>query len=261
MRRHWEEFTAAEFDTIDPVDTLAILPVAAIEQHGSHLPVGTDLLINRGMIAMLADTCPKEIDIRILPIQAIGKSNEHVWARGTVTMTAGTALDAWMEIGNSIARSGIRKLIIINSHGGNVDLISIVARELRVQHGMFVVKTQWSAFGHPEDLYDDRERSFGIHGGDIETSLMLHFRPELVRMDLARDFRSTAETDSVQPTGNTSYGWSANDLNPAGVVGHASAATPAKGRASAEHQVGGFVSLLRNVAARDISGMRPTEIR
>ena len=261
MRRYWEEFVAGEFDGINPDKTIAVLPVAAIEQHGPHLPVGTDLLINQGMLSLLVEACPADLDIRIMPVQAVGKSNEHVWSRGTLTMTAGTALRVWNEIGVSVARSGIRKLVFVNSHGGNVDLISIVARELRVEQGMYVVKSQWSSFGHPQDLYSDLERSHGIHGGDIETSLMLYFRPELVRMDRARNFHSSAAHDPVPPTGNISYAWSADDLNPNGVVGNASAASPVKGEASARHQVKGFVRLLRDMAQVDASVYTPSICR
>ncbi|MCY4260463.1 MAG: creatininase family protein, partial [Rhodobacteraceae bacterium] len=237
MHRHWEDCTAPEFQTLDPGKTIAILPIGAIEQHGPHLPTGTDTYINLGMLNLLEEMCPNDLDIRIVPIQAIGKSNEHLWSRGTITLQTETALRVWTDIGDSLARSNIRKLVIVNSHGGNVDPISIVARDLRVRHGMYVVKSHWNSFGHPTDLYPPEEHAYGIHGGDIETSLMLHFRPDLVKMDKAQNFRSTAETASIPPTGPVSVAWVASDLNPHGVVGNAAAATAAKGKATARHQV------------------------
>ena len=257
MRHEWMEFRRTEFDDIDESSTIAILPTAAIEQHGPHLPVGTDTIIGAGMLATAERMFPDDLDIRILPIQAVGKSNEHLWSRGTLTLTAETALRAWTEIGMSVARSGVRKMVITNSHGGNLDLVSIVARELRVQAGLYVAKCQWGSFGHPEGMYSDQERSIGIHGGDVETSLMLHFRPDLVDMEKAEDFASTASTDPVGPVGPISYGWVAKDLNPSGTVGNASAATAEKGRLTAQHQSEGFIRLLRSVASVDFKRFQP----
>ncbi|MDJ0824224.1 MAG: creatininase family protein [Rhodobacter sp.] len=248
-RRDWADYRTTEYTDIDPMKTIAILPTAAIEQHGPHLPVGTDTMIAQGMLDQLRADCPDDLDIRILPIQAVGKSNEHLHAPGTLTLTAETALKAWVEIGLSVARAGVHKIVIANSHGGNLDLISILARELRVQAQMLAVKCQWGGFGYPEGLFSARENSFGIHGGDVETSLMLAFRPETVDMAQARDFRSSAEDTAISPIGPVSYGWIASDLNPAGTVGEAHLATAEKGRVTAEHQVAGFIELLRKVEA------------
>ncbi len=256
-RLDWAQYRAPEFAAIDPMRTLAILPTAAVEQHGPHLPVGTDTLIAEGMLAELRRTCPSDLDIRILPVQAVGKSNEHLFASGTLTLSAENALRVWTEIGLSVRRAGVRKIVLVNSHGGNLDLVSILSRELRVRAGMLAVKCQWSGFGAPEGLYTEAERKFGIHGGDMETSLMLAFQPETVDMSAARDFRSTAEGTTIPPTGPLSYGWIARDLNPAGVVGDASRATAEKGRDTAAHQVAGFIALLREVAALPLDGFDP----
>lgn len=249
--RDWADFRAPDFSGIDPMKTIAILPTAAIEQHGPHLTVGTDTLIGQGMLEELRRQAPDDLDLRILPLQAVGKSNEHLWAAGTLTLTAATALAAWTEIGLGVARAGIRKIAIVNSHGGNLDLVSILSRELRVQADMLAVKCQWGAFGTPEGMYSDQEKQFGIHGGDVETSLMLHFRPETVDMAAAQDFRSTAEQSAISPIGPVSYGWIASDLNPEGTVGEAHLATAEKGAATARHQVAGFVDLLRKMAQTD----------
>lgn len=257
-RLDWCDYRFAEFKDCDPARTIAILPTAAIEQHGPHLPVGTDTLIAEGMLAQFRKDCPNDLDVRILPVQSVGKSNEHLWAQGTVTLTAATALAAWTEIGLSVARAGLRKIVIVNSHGGNLDLISILSRELRVQANMLAVKCQWGAFGYPTGMYTDREMAFGIHGGDVETSLMLNFRPETVDMSEARDFASSAETSSLSPIGPISYGWIASDLSDAGVVGDASLATAEKGLATTKHQVAGFVELLRKVRDAELFEEIPT---
>ena len=257
-RFHWADYKTTEFEGLDPEKVIAILPTAAIEQHGPHLPVGVDTMIAEGMLAEVRRQCPDDLDIRILPVQAVGKSNEHLHARGTLTLTAETALRAWREIGLSVARAGVRKIVIVNSHGGNLDLISILARELRVEAGMLAVKCQWGNFGAPEGLFSEREAGYGIHGGDRETSLMLHFHPDLVDMEQARDFVSTAEESVIPPIGPVSYGWVSSDLNPEGTVGEAHLATREKGKASAEHQAAGFIKLLRDVRATPLGRFMPT---
>jgi creatinine amidohydrolase len=256
-RLDWAEYRTTEYDEIDPDKTIAILPTAAIEQHGPHLPVGVDTMIAEGMLAELRDACPDDLDIRILPVQAVGKSNEHLHAKGTLTLNAETALRAWTEIGLSVARAGVRKIVIVNSHGGNLDLISILARELRVQANMFAVKCQWGNFGAPEGLFSDRETAYGIHGGDRETSLMLYFKPALVDMTAAENFASTAESARIPPIGPVSYGWIASDLNPDGTVGEAHLATAEKGAIAAKHQILGFLQLLRDVEIQPIREFSP----
>ena len=259
-RFDWKEFRAPEWHGIDPMTTIAILPTAAIEQHGPHLPVGVDTFINEGLLALLRQRCPEDLDIRILPTQQVGKSNEHLWAPGTLTYTAETALKAWVEIGLSVARAGVRKIVILNSHGGNTDLISIVSRELRVKAGMLAVRLGWGAFGLPDGLYSAQETTYGIHGGDVETSMMLAFRPDTVDMTAAQDFRSTAETGLIPPIGGVAYGWIASDLNPNGVVGEAHLATAEKGHKTAEKMVADVISLLQKVRAQSLDGLDPVKM-
>lgn len=256
-RIHWGDFTTVEFEGLDPMETIAVLPVAAVEQHGPHLGTGTDLLINTGMIDLLAERAPADLDLRILPVQPVGKSNEHLHAPGTLTVSAATLIAHWLDLGLSVARAGIRKLVVVNSHGGNEEVIGIVARELRVRAGMLVVKSSWSRFGKPDGLFSSREARYGIHAGDAETSLMLRFRPEAVRPDRIRDFASTVEEDEaafthLRATGTHAYAWIASDLNTAGAVGEAHLATPEKGEALAAYQVDGFIELLQDVRRKSL---------
>lgn len=242
----WADFRAPDFTDIDPMRTIAVLPLAAIEQHGPHLPVGTDTFIAQGMLKHLRAHCPPDLDLRILPVQAVGKSNEHLWAAGTLSLSAATALAVWQEIVQGVAATGIRKMVLVNSHGGNADLMSILARELRLM-GVLAVKCSWGAFGFPEGFYGEQELDHGLHGGDIETSLMLAFRPDTVDMAQAQDFRSSAETGVIAPVGAVSYGWIASDLNPQGVVGQAHLASAEKGCATCAHQVAGFIAMLKDL--------------
>lgn len=248
----WGDFTARQFEGLDPEQTIAVLPVAATEQHGPHLPVSTDHAIMAGMLEALFPLIPADLDVRFLPIQHVGKSNEHIRVPGTLTIGADTLIRHWCDLGDSVARAGLRKLILLNAHGGNEEIMGIVAREMRVRHDMLAVKTSWMRFGLPEGLYSDVEQQFGIHGGDVETSLMLHFKLHTVDLEKIQDFPSRTvkarETFThLAPQGTHAYAWIASDLHDEGVVGEASRATADKGAATAEHQVRGFVELLHDV--------------
>jgi len=253
-KRLWAELKSSEFAALDPHSTLAILPVAAIEQHGPHLPVMTDTAIAEGMLATVLARLPADLHVLVMPIQTIGKSNEHLRSPGTITFSVENLIRSWVEVGEGVHRAGLRKLVIVSSHGGNTDVVGIVARELRVRCGMLVATTQWRRFGLPTGVYSQFDATHGIHAGDIETSLMLHFRPDLVDMSKAKLFPSrAAEMEAagytlLRPAGPHGFGWIAQDLNPDGAVGDASIATAEKGRLTAEHQADGFIALLRDVA-------------
>jgi creatinine amidohydrolase len=256
--RYWAEMSWRDFAAADMGKVVAVAPVAAIEQHGPHLPVGVDAFINEGYLKRAIARLSPDLPVLFLPIQAIGKSNEHVEFPGTLTFSLETVTRAWTELGDSVARTGCRKLIFMNSHGGNVPVIDAVVRELRVRWRMLAVHAGWHRLGHPEGLFSPGERAHGIHAGDAETSLMLAFKPELVRMGEARDFVSSAvrieqEFKHLRVTQPIGFGWMSSDLNELGAVGDAANATLAKGEASAESGASAFVDLLRDVAAFDLS--------
>jgi len=115
---------------------VAILPVAAIEQHGPHLPLGVDAIINEGIVRAAMPLMPDSV--LVLPTMEIGKSNEHQAFPGTLTLSAETLIRLWTEIGDSVARAGVRKLLIFNSHGGQTGLPEVVATDLRARLGMIV---------------------------------------------------------------------------------------------------------------------------
>jgi creatinine amidohydrolase len=251
---YWAELRSKEFKGLDPEKTIAILPVAAIEQHGPHLPVMTDSAIAEGMIALLRERVPNDLGVLVLPTQYVGKSNEHLLSPGTLSLSAETLSRLLVEIGEGVHRAGLRKMVLANSHGGNVQVLATVARELRVRFGMLVVATHWGRFGLPSGMYEAIEVQHGIHAGDIETSLMLEFRPDLVSIADAKNFISSAiamekEFKKLSADGTYAFGWIAQDLNVEGAVGDASKATAAKGKKTAEHQVDGFIALLRDMTA------------
>ena len=261
LRRLWVEMTTNDFQQTDMSQVIAILPVAAIEQHGPHLPVEVDTAINRGVVARARELLPAELPVTFLPAMPIGKSNEHIAYPGTLTLSAETLIRLWTEIGESVARAGVRKLVLITSHGGNVSAMEIVARDLRVRLGMLVVTVGWHRFGYPDGAFDAEERRHGIHGGDIETSLMLAGRPDTVRMDKAEAAIPTTVAmaqefhwlGAFRPAG---FGWMTQDLHASGTVGDASRATVEKGEAAIAHGARGFIELLREVDRFDLARLQ-----
>jgi creatinine amidohydrolase len=257
--RYWIECGWQDFAAADMRKVIAVLPVAAVEQHGPHLPVGVDTQIMQGYLDRTMPLLPDDLDVLFLPIQTIGKSNEHLHYPGTLTLSAETAIRAWNEIGDSVVRAGCKKLIIVNSHGGNIAIIDIVARDLRVRHDILCVHVSWHRFGYPApDSYTPGELTHGIHAGELETSAMLAFAPHLVRMEKAQDFRTlTMEMEQrflhlrhAQPAG---FGWMSQDLSGPGAMGNAAAATARKGEDLANFGAEKFVELLRDVQAFDLT--------
>jgi creatinine amidohydrolase len=257
-RRYWQEMTTEEFAALDAERVIAVLPVAAIEQHGPHLPVCADACSNQAVIERTLELLPEELPVTVLPMMPVGKSNEHSAFPGTLTLEPETLRRLWTEIAESVHRAGIRKLVLFNSHGGQPQIMDVVARDLRVRLDMLVVVVnQFSLY--PEDLFPEDEVRYGIHGGSSETSIMLYLRPELVDMskaenfqsamaDLAREFQHLPVTASIA--------WQAQDLNPAGVVGNARDADAERGRQLVEHAAAQFAAVLAEVDRLPLSHLR-----
>lgn len=260
--KFWAEMKWTDFAAADMANVVAVLPVAAIEQHGPHLPVGVDTFINEGYLKRAVERVPDDIPVLFLPVQAIGKSNEHLHYPGTLTFSMETVTRAWVEIGESVARAGCRKLVFMNSHGGNVAVLAAVVRELRVRCGMLAVHAAWHTLGYPEGLFPPEERAHGIHGGDAETSLMLAEKPHTVAMGEAIHFVSAAvgierEFKRLRVTQPIGIGWMASDLHPLGAAGDASKGEAGKGEACFDFGVAAFVDLLRDVHAFDLARLAP----
>lgn len=247
--RFWADYTARDFAALDRGSLIAVLPVGAVEQHGPHLPLSVDRDILNGIIAAAVPLIPDDCPAVFLPTCPIGKSNEHSAWPGTLTLSAATLMAMWSEIGESVAAAGVRKLVILNSHGGQIAPMDIVARDLRVKHGMLAVAANWFGMGLPEGLIPAREERFGIHAGEVETSMMLALQPGLVAMAEARDFppRQAELTGllGLSPAGK--LGWQMQDLNAAGVAGNAAAGSAATGRMLVDHAARQVVALLGEV--------------
>lgn len=256
----WTDLDWPQMAGGDPSRLIAVLPLAATEQHGPHLPLGTDVMIGEAYLARVRELLPQTLPVYILPQQPVGISTEHIDFPGTLTLPTEVALQAWLAIGASLARAGVRKLVMVTSHGGNSAAMSLVAQDLRAQHGMLAVTTSWSRFGAPDGLFSETEIRHGIHGGAVETSIMLAAWPDQVRTDKIANFTPSSvamERDFTWLSAGrpVPFAWSAQDLHPSGAVGDATQATAEKGRALLDHGARAFCDLLQDVARFDLAAL------
>jgi len=260
-KRDWVEMTWEDFRDADVATWIAVLPIAAVEQHGPHLPVGVDAYIGAAYLARARELLPPKLPASFLPTLAIGTSDEHRAFPGTLTLSADSVIRMLTEIGGSVRRAGVRKLVIVNSHGGNISAVDLAVRELRAGLNLVAVACSWSGFGYPDGLFTPEEQVHGIHAGDIETSIMLAAHPGLVRRASAENFASAGiEMEGsfrhLRFEGPARLGWMTQDLHASGAVGDASAATAEKGKAALDFGARAFVELLGEVERFDPSRLK-----
>lgn len=257
----WQDLATTDFDGLDPESTVALLPVAAVEQHGPHLPLATDAIINEAIVAGVLKRLGARPTVLVLPAMPVGHSLEHTDFPGTLSLEAEAVVQNWLAVGESVARAGLRKLVILNTHGGQTGLVDLVALRLRASQKMLVARGNYFSFGTPPGLFERDELAHGLHGGAAETSLMLHVRPDLVRNDRLDDFRGLGAEmahrnemfGAEKPAG---FGWMSQDLHPSGVVGNARDADAGRGAAYLEHLVGRTLTLLTEVADTPLDTLR-----
>ena len=257
----WADLTTRDFSQLkasgQAAHTMAVLPVAAIEQHGPHLPLSVDATLLQGVVDAAVPLLPADLPVLFLPPQNVGLSPEHIRYPGTLTLSPATVIALWTEIGECVARAGVKKLLLFNGHGGQVSVMDIVARELRTHHGLLVYSASWFSLPLPDAVagqFSAEEHRFGIHAGEIETSMMMHLAPATVRMEHARNFRSAsqdrAERYAILGNGKSAkLGWQMQDYHRAGAVGNAAAATADKGRTVVEAAAEQLVALLQELHA------------
>ncbi len=255
--RDWTAIDWTKVDAATVARWIAVLPLAATEQHGPHLPFETDVMIGQAYLARVREYLPNATPATFLPIERIGISTEHIDFAGTQTLSTEAALARWKSIGEGVARTGVKKIVIVTSHGGNAAAMTLVAQDLRAHHGMLAVTTSWSRFGVPDGLFPEEELRHGIHGGAVETSIMLARYADHVRREAIADFPSRSiglekqyrwlSTQRPAP-----FAWQAQDLHPSGAVGNATLASAEKGEALLEHGARGFIELLDDVDKFDV---------
>jgi creatinine amidohydrolase len=250
--RDWTDIRWPEIAGTAAERWIAVLPLAATEQHGPHLPVGTDVMIAEAYLARVRELLPETIPATFLPLQPVGISTEHIDYPGTLTLPTETALQSWTALGKSVARAGIRKLVMVTSHGGNSAAMTLVAQDLRARHWLLAVTTAWSRFGAPDGLFPEEELRHGIHGGAVETSIMLARHPEAVRKEKIADFRPSSiamEKDYRWLSAHrpAPFAWQTQDLHPGGAVGDATQASAEKGRRLLDHGAAAFCELLADI--------------
>ena len=261
--RWWKDISTREFTDSEAVGlaarTVAVLPVAAIEQHGPHLPVSVDATLLQGSVDAAMPLLPADVPVLVLPAQNVGLSTEHLNFPGTLSLPPRLIIDLWTAMGQAVARAGIRKLLMFNTHGGQVAVMDIVARELRMAHGMLVYSSSWGGLPLPAavtGLFSADEHRFGIHGGEIETSMMLHLAPAQVRMEHAGCFHSTSQDRArrfpILGNGKSAkMGWAIEDYNACGAVGNAAGATAEKGKAVVDAAAQQLALLLQEIHQLD----------
>ncbi|HMP11504.1 creatininase family protein [Hydrogenophaga sp.] len=257
--RYWADLSTADFVSLDRARAIAVLPLGATEQHGPHLPLSVDTKLVDGVVAAALPHLPADLPVLVLPTQAVGFSPEHTRFPGTLTFRAETLIRLWTEIGDGVADSGVHKLVLLNAHGGQVGALDLVARDLRARRGMLVYSSSW--FNLPlrdeagrdlNDAFAPQEHRFGIHAGEIETSMMLALAPDRVRLEQAEYFRSTsqdrAERFPVLGNGRSAkLGWMMQDYNANGAVGNARAADAGRGLALVEAAGRALAQLLAEI--------------
>lgn len=253
--RHFAQLATSGTD-----DVVAVLPVAAIEQHGPHLPTSVDTTLVNGVIKATLPHLGKTRAL-FLPTQQVGKSNEHTRFPGTLTLKAETLIALWTEIGECVNAAGINKLVLLNSHGGQLSVMDIVARDLRARLNMLTFSTNWFTLPLGDEinaLFSADEHRFGIHGGDMETSMMLALAPHTVDMSQAQNFKSTSQDRAKKYPilGNgisAKMGWQTQDYNAFGACGNASIATEEKGQAVLQAAGQKLAQLLAEISSLPMS--------
>jgi creatinine amidohydrolase len=250
--RDWTDIHWPDFGGIEPARWIAVLPLAATEQHGPHLPLGTDVMIAQAYLARVRELLADSMPVTFLPLQPVGISTEHIDYPGTLTLPTEVALKTWMALGECVARAGIRKLVMVTSHGGNSAAMTLVAQDLRARHGLLAVTTGWSRLSAPEELFAAEELRHGIHGGAVETSIMLARYQQQVRSAAIADFRPDSiamEKDYRWLSAHrpAPFAWQAQDLHPSGAAGDATMASAEKGQRLLDQGARAFCELLADV--------------
>lgn len=259
----WEErflprLTSLQIKQLPKEDALVILPVGAIEQHGWHMPVMTDALIGEALLTQTMELLPEGANVWLLPPISYGKSNEHLDYAGTFSLSASTLLHVLSDIGASLKRNGFRRLLLFNTHGGNVDLLNVAARNIRVDTGLMVFYVNPHSLDTVHDLVTEEELEYGIHGGDIETSMVLAIKPGWVHGKLAvSEIPDVSSLEYLTLEGKIRFAWVMSDISHTGIAGDATQATAEKGALIMERSASELAKSLQEVCRFEIADVNP----
>ena len=257
-KRFLPRLTSKEIKELDKENALVILPIGAVEQHGPHLPVYTDTLIGEGLLVEALNLIPDE-DVWILPSLPYGKSTEHLGMSGTITLSADTLQAVIRDIAKSIRESGFKKLLLFNTHGGNHDLLNMMAREVRIETGMNVFRLN-PDYSVIHSLISDKEQKYGIHGGEVETSMVLALKEAWVDMELSpTEFVHLPEdTQHLYLKGNSYFAWVMKDISETGIAGDAASATIEKGEQILQLVSESFAGAIKEMIRFDLRTVKST---
>ena len=250
--RYWHALTTAEIERFAERDPVAVLLLAAIEQHGTHLPLSTDLDIGLGLLAVAFGRLPDALPVAALPPVAVGASLEHARFPGTLSIPSTLLGDLIHHLGTSVARGGIRRLVVVNSHGGNRAALDAAALRLREQAQLLVVKVHYPDFPRPAAVdLPEPEWRHGIHGGAVETAMMRYLHPDRVReaaAGSAAPFATELERQGsrIAPEGAAAFAWLAGDLDRSGAVGDAALGTADLGRRLVDYYGATLAAVIRD---------------
>ncbi|MGD2045708.1 MAG: creatininase family protein [Gemmatimonadota bacterium] len=261
--RDWTTLSAADARAAARRDPVVVLPLGATEQHGPHLPLSTDVHIGAGLLSEALRHVREDVEVWTLPPVTVGASGEHARFPGTESVSTEELIGTLVERGSELARAGVRRLVLANSHGGNRHAMEAGGLRLRAAHDMLVVKASWFRFARPVDVdLPESEWRHGLHGGALETAMMRHLRPDLVHLDAVADFPSFGmelerTLRRVGPEGEASFAWLAEDLNREGVVGNATLATAEMGRQLVRYYGGVLGEVIADAAAFPLDRLSP----
>ena len=234
----------------DKANTVIVLPVGAIEQHGPHLPCSVDSVICTGVMGRALEKLPAALPCFAMAPVFYGKSDEHLHFPGTMTITGSTLLSQLCELGEAVYRSGFRKLLLANGHGGQPQVLDMAARELRLRHGDFVIVPHMvtRVANVSGQFISEQEKRLAMHAGHAETALMLAQAPDTVRMDRAvANFPPVFPSTVLSGDGRPACAWTARDFGPSGVIGDPLAATAEQGHAILESLASSWVQAIEDL--------------
>ncbi|MFN8525701.1 MAG: creatininase family protein [Chloroflexota bacterium] len=250
--------TSPEIGALDKSRAAVVLPVGAIEQHGPHLPTGTDTITGTVLLGRALARLPEDLPCYALPPTNYGKSNEHIEFPGTFTLSGNTLGLLITEIAQSAARAGFRRFVILNSHGGNPPVIDMVARDIHQSTGMMVFPFSTQRLGASREFLSEEERMHGMHAGDGETSTILALAPELVHLDRRVGDYPNVPAGFALPTmpSGITFAWLTSDFSSDGVCGDPSTATAEKGQKIVEVAVSRLAEALTAICNFEMPGGR-----